>query len=174
MSFSFAEAFFKLSDPQQSFAGSLFKMTLVVAGYDMNFYIIHRLFHTKALWQYHKLHHVPIQQMTWRAGTVGHWSENLVTFLGGWIIYFLCFPRISYLEQAIALIYVSLRAYHHHDNDSTDNSLLSLIFGDKHHIGHHLEPNHNFGAWWLDYIFGTGYKGELKLHRLKAVIKKKA
>tara|TARA_Y100000817_G_C16853924_1_gene543241 strand:+ start:1428 stop:1832 length:405 start_codon:yes stop_codon:yes gene_type:complete len=132
----------------------IISLFLTVISYDIWFYFMHRLFHTKLLYKYHKKHHEYVISKR-EAATYGTLVDNGLTSCGG-IIVFLILP-INIYGCIIGNIYVYLRGFVLHCPILLNNYYLKKIYTD-HHLKHHLYFNCNYGQEWLDSLFGTSYK----------------
>ena len=123
----------------------MFNIIASILSYDVWFYFSHLALHTKYLWPYHAEHHSkeePIFTDTY----VSHALEG--PFQGMGLFFPLAFLEYSYLDIALALLFVNIRGMIRHDHR------LTFLFGD-HHIIHHRDPRYNFGEYWLDWAVGT-------------------
>lgn len=124
----------------------LLQFLLHVIGYDVWFYISHRLLHMKALWWIHGIHHQKAEPV-WTDTYHGHWLESAFQGWGFFLPWVFSGP-VSWNVAAIALAFVNVRAMLHHDRRGT------FLVGD-YHLVHHRRPSVNFGQPWLDRIGGT-------------------
>jgi sterol desaturase/sphingolipid hydroxylase (fatty acid hydroxylase superfamily) len=121
--------------------------------YDIFYYFLHRLLHTKYLYNIHKIHH----------------KKNIPNYLDYYNIHLLEYPLTSiglliaiyiykiYIYQLImAIIFINTRGILIHDK-----KFINLV-GD-HHLIHHKYYKYNYGEYWLDFTFGTIYKKKLIL-----------
>lgn len=118
---------------------------LHVLGYDIWFYVSHRLLHTKYFWWIHKIHHEKKYPTIWDTNHA-HWSEGLIQSSG------ILFPFLMYspnwLDFALACIFTNTRGYMRHDIRT------AWLIG-NHHLLHHEFGNVNYGDYYMDWIFGT-------------------
>ena len=154
---------------------------------DVCFYVVHRLLHTKVLYQrIHKQHHEFI-------GTVGYAAEYahpIEGLLGNQI------PTISGLfivvsssktHPLVLFVYIGIRLQQTYEGHSGYcffcntkgilGRILRLVFTknyeNAHHDFHHAYNQGNFGSFYMDYIFGTmdhyqqmnGYDGYIQLKK---------
>eukprot|EP01102_Stenamoeba_stenopodia_P001949 TRINITY_DN11761_c0_g1_i1.p1 TRINITY_DN11761_c0_g1~~TRINITY_DN11761_c0_g1_i1.p1 ORF type:complete len:267 (-),score=32.67 TRINITY_DN11761_c0_g1_i1:27-827(-) len=133
---------------------------------DIVFYVIHRWLHTP--WAYqkiHKVHHeypAPFSVTSEHA----HWFESLFGFtfplVAGWFLLSLVLTtKVHLLVVWVSLAVVQLRSAEGHSGYylpwQIDYWPLFSWFngGAPHHDLHHSQFNLNFGARWLDKLFGT-------------------
>lgn len=142
----FAYLFYK---PKQfNIYHSSIELTISIYSANILFYFVHRLFHSvKFLYKYHLYHHKFSEPIGLRAAythPIDYFFGNLLPlgitpFLLNVDLYTLSF--IVYLS-----IYSTVIREH---SDYSDNI---------HHLDHHKYYNCNYGAKWLDKIFGTNRK----------------
>lgn len=130
-----------------------FPSVFYVISRDIWFYMIHRAFHTRFLYKYHKKHHekrYPTYNNTFYADNL----DNIIMGLG----MFIGIPFIGFymFDFCIACLYTCLRGCMRHDYKYID------IVG-YHHLRHHLNKNCNYSSLWIDKFFNTHYKKE-KIH----------
>ena len=125
-----------------------FFVLMSIISYDIWFYFIHRLFHHKKMYLYHKKHHIKTHP-TWKDTFLADKLENTIMGIGSLLpaLYF----NDYYLETAIASTICFGRGILHHDER------FIFMVGD-HHLIHHKTFNHNYGEKWIDVLFGTDYK----------------
>lgn len=121
---------------------------LHILGYDIWFYISHLLLHTPLLWKYHKLHHTILNPLYTDTYT-GHFLEGPFQSVGFALPYL--FYNFNWISFLCALLFVNIRGLMRHDH-----RIIWLI--GNHHILHHQFCNYNFGEYWIDWLFNTGYK----------------
>ncbi|CAB9499430.1 Fatty acid hydroxylase domain-containing protein 2 [Seminavis robusta] len=153
-----------------SVAGSFLQLLFCLLANDTLFYVMHRLLHSKWLYKsIHKQHHEFVGAVSY-AAEYAHPLEGLlanqlptVSGLFVWRMHPLCF-----------FIWIGLRLQETYETHSGYRS-GSIVFGKDyqvaHHDFHHSYNQGNFGAFYLDWMFGTmdhyqamsGYEGYLKL-----------
>lgn len=116
-----------------------------IFSYDIWFYLIHRMFHHKKLYIYHKKHHIKTHP-TWKDTFYADKLENTIMGLGSLLP--ALFLNKFYFEMMIASVICFFRGILHHD------PLFIFLVGD-HHLIHHKKFNCNYGEKWIDTIFGT-------------------
>ena len=131
-----------------------------ILGYDIWFYLSHRLLHTKLLWKYHSLHH-EYMYPTYKDTYSGHFLEGPFQSLGFLLPYIVYdFNLIAFLCAVIA---VNIRGMMRHD------ARTIWLIG-NHHLLHHQYPNRNYGEYWIDKLLGTNIRRpELVRHGLITV-----
>jgi sterol desaturase/sphingolipid hydroxylase (fatty acid hydroxylase superfamily) len=123
----------------------MFFILTAVLGYDIWFYLSHRLLHTRRLYPIHSIHHQKTEPK-WYDTYHGHWFETVfqgLGFLAPLLIFDMHWPSLI-----AALLFVNIRGMMRHD------SRCSWLIG-NHHLIHHKTPSYNFGEEWLDRFFGT-------------------
>ena len=118
---------------------------LTILGYDIWFYISHRLLHHRFLYPIHSIHHEKMEPKfldTYH----GHWFEMVFQSIGFFTP--LLFFDPCWLSFGLALLYVNAKGLLRHDTRG------SWITGD-HHLLHHQYPTYNYGEVWLDKLGGT-------------------
>jgi sterol desaturase/sphingolipid hydroxylase (fatty acid hydroxylase superfamily) len=142
---------------------------LAVLMLDLGTYAVHRLFHTRLLWRYHKIHHCDLDV---DCGTsIRHHPIESVLVLGTELVIIAAIgaPPLAVL---IALTLAAIAAVFNHGNvamPATIDRLLRrfLVTPDMHRIHHSAmvhESNSNFSnllPWW-DHLFST-YRHEPQL-----------
>lgn len=129
---------------------------LTVVSYDVNFYYMHRLLHTRFFWPYHKKHHEDVK--TSASSTFkGHIIENILQGIGGLYPFLLLYPQISYNGLLIGTVYTSVAAVVRHEPSLFNLPLLRILISD-HHALHHQYFNCNYSTFWIDYLHGTHYR----------------
>lgn len=121
---------------------------IYIIGYDIWFYALHRAFHTRLLYKYHKKHHEK-RYPTWKDTFYADKLENILMGLGTFI--FLPIIGFSLIDFVAAIIYINIRGCMRHDIKYAN------IVG-YHHLQHHLTPNYNYSSEWIDKLFNTYYK----------------
>lgn len=116
-----------------------------IIGYDIWFYISHRLLHTKYLWWIHKIHHEKKYPTIWDTH-FSHWSESIIQSVGIGLP-FLFFEPNWYVFFAAAF-FTNTRGYMRHDIRT------AWLIG-NHHMLHHEFGNVNYGDYYMDWLFGT-------------------
>jgi len=118
---------------------------LSILGYDLWFYISHRLLHHRLLYPIHSIHHEKAEPRfldTYH----GHTLETLFQGIGFFTP--LLFFDVCWISFLCAFLFVNLRGMLRHDPRG------SWLVG-QHHLLHHKYPQYNFGEEWLDRIGGT-------------------
>jgi sterol desaturase/sphingolipid hydroxylase (fatty acid hydroxylase superfamily) len=113
--------------------------------YDICFYFIHRLLHTKYLYFIHKIHHKKYKPEYYDFYTVDL-LEIPIQSIGLIIAVYLY--KLYLYQLMYAIIFINIRGILTHDE-----RFVKLI-GD-HHLYHHKYIVYNYGEYWLDYLFGT-------------------
>jgi len=124
-----------------------FFILLSIMSYDIWFYSIHRMFHHKNLYLYHKKHHIKTYP-TWKDTFYADKLENTIMGLGSLLP--ALFLNNYYLEAMLASTICLVRGVLHHDQ-----RFIFLV--GEHHIIHHNRFNCNYGEKWIDLLFGTYY-----------------
>lgn len=124
-----------------------FFILLSVMSYDIWFYSLHRMFHHKNLYLYHKKHHIKTYP-TWKDTFYADKLENTIMGLGSLLPALLL--NNNYLETVIASTICLVRGVLHHDQ-----RFIFLV--GNHHLIHHKRLNCNYGEKWIDLLFGTYY-----------------
>jgi len=128
------------------------EFVLYIFYYDLFYYFIHRLLHTKYLYIIHKLHHKKNIPDFYDYYNV-HLIEIPITSIG---IFFAIYLFKLYIYQLIyAIIFINIRGILSHDK-----KFVYLV--GNHHLIHHQYYKCNYGEYWLDYLFGTIYNNKLK------------
>ncbi len=124
----------------------LTQVMLHVLGYDIWFYVSHRLLHTRTFWWVHARHHEKVTGLRWLDAYHGHWLESTVQGAGFF------FPALfGYWNWWVALLMafaINARGLARHDER------LAWLIGD-YHLQHHRSPKVNYGEPWLDALCGT-------------------
>ena len=122
-----------------------FQCLLCIVCYDLWFYAVHRLLHVPILYnRFHYQHHAyrhPRAEHTFTASLV----ENTVSGLG--ILLPFLVISVNFAEFGFAWLFCFIRGVARHD--------LRAGFLSKHHLAHHLYPDCNYSAWYIDWLFGT-------------------
>lgn len=118
---------------------------LHVIGYDIWFYISHRLLHTQYLWWIHKIHHEK-KYPTFLDTNHAHWSEGLIQSSGILLPFLVYSP--NWIEFGLACVFTNIRGHARHDIRT------AWLIG-NHHMLHHEFGNKNYGEYYLDWLFGT-------------------
>ena len=131
-----------------------------ILGYDIWFYLSHRLLHTKLLWKYHSLHHEYVHP-TFTDTYSGHFLEGPFQSLGFLLPYIVY--DFNIIACVIAGIVVNIRGMMRHD------ARTIWLIG-NHHLLHHQYSNRNYGEYWIDKLIGTDIRRpELIQHGLITV-----
>lgn len=136
---------------------NLISPIILIVGYDLWFYFVHRAFHTKLLYKYHKIHHTH-GKLESKQAVKAHIVEDLVTYFGSFYIYIIFNKTFSIKSLIISNAYTSIRGYIQHSPELVKYRIIQLVFGDDHHVIHHEKFNYNFSQKWIDDLFGTTYK----------------
>lgn len=123
----------------------MYQLLLHIIGYDIWFYISHRMLHTRVLWWAHKIHHEkrhPLFIDTY----YGHWAEGPFQSVGFLLPIALGFW--NFWLALLALIIVNARGIARHDGRTV------WLIG-NHHLIHHETGTVNFGDYWVDRLFRT-------------------
>lgn len=115
--------------------------------YDIWYYFIHRLMHSRYLYFIHKIHHKKLNPDYYDYYTI-HILELPLQSVG--IIVPVYFYKLCIVQLIFTLLFINLRGLMEHD--SRIPSFIS-----NHHLTHHKIIKYNYGAYWLDYAFGTLY-----------------
>jgi sterol desaturase/sphingolipid hydroxylase (fatty acid hydroxylase superfamily) len=116
--------------------------------YDVWFYCFHRLLHIPHIYrQFHYQHHV-IKHPRWQDTFVASTIENSFSGLGLLVPLLWVDLNISFFW---AWLFCACRGIARHD------PRCSYIVG-NHHLQHHLYPNTNFSAYYIDWICNTEFK----------------
>ena len=118
---------------------------LHILGYDIWFYLSHRLLHTPLLWPYHALHHA-YRHPTFAETYAGHALEGPFQSIGFLLPYVWFDPNIA--AAAAAAVLVNVRGMMRHD------ARAIWLIG-NHHLLHHEVGTKNFGEFWIDSLCGT-------------------
>jgi sterol desaturase/sphingolipid hydroxylase (fatty acid hydroxylase superfamily) len=124
------------------------QLFLHIFGYDLWFYISHRLLHTRALWWIHAQHHERRTGLRWLDAYHGHWLESTVQPLG-FLLPLVTGQAWNWTTALITAALINARGLARHDER------CSWIPGIIHHLKHHSNPKVNFGEPWLDVLCGT-------------------
>lgn len=116
--------------------------------FDIWYYFIHRLLHTRYLYFIHKVHHQSYKIKYYHYYKI-HILELPLQSIG--ILLPIYFYKLQMLQLIYAIMFINIRGLLEHD------TRITLSFS-NHHLIHHKLPNYNYGEYWLDYIFGTVYK----------------
>jgi sterol desaturase/sphingolipid hydroxylase (fatty acid hydroxylase superfamily) len=119
--------------------------------YDIFYYFLHRLLHTKYLYSIHKIHHIKKIPDYYDYYNI-HVLELPFTSIG--LIFAIYLYKLYIYQLLYAIIFINVRGILMHDNQ------FIYLLGD-HHLVHHKHYKCNYGEYWLDYIFGTVYKKRL-------------
>jgi sterol desaturase/sphingolipid hydroxylase (fatty acid hydroxylase superfamily) len=113
--------------------------------YDIFYYFLHRLLHTKYLYFIHKIHHIKNIPDYYDYYNI-HVLELPFTSIG--LIFAIYLYKLYIYQLLYAIIFINVRGILIHDNQ------FIYLVGD-HHLIHHKYYKCNYGEYWLDYIFGT-------------------
>lgn len=126
---------------------------LYILYYDVFYYFLHRLLHTKYLYSIHKIHHkknIPDYYDYYNI----HILELPITSVG--LIVAIYLYKLYIYQLLYAILLINIRGILTHDNQ------FVYLVGD-HHLIHHRYYKCNYGEYWLDYIFGTICNKKLNL-----------
>lgn len=126
------------------------QLVLHILGYDIWFYLSHRMLHTRWLWRFHKIHHEFVEP-TWKETYHGHWFESVFQSMGFALP--AVFGLYSILPAVLGILLVNARGMARHDRR------LTWLIG-NHHLIHHQNGAVNFGDYWIDCLFGTECREE--------------
>lgn len=124
-----------------------------IIGYDIWFWISHRLIHLPALYWIHREHHTKYEPI-WIDTYHGHPLESLIQsagFLAGFLV------GASVYEAAAALAIVNIKGVMRHDRRT------ARFVDGGHHLLHHKNPTINYGEPWIDYLCGSTGKIDTEL-----------
>lgn len=130
-----------------------------IIGYDIWFYLSHRLLHTGALWWIHAEHHKYVEPR-WPDTYKGHILESVLQGLGYGLPFMAGFW--SSWETVAALLLINLRGVARHD------ARTAWLDG-GHHLTHHRVFNKNYGEPWLDWLGSTYINGCMGSERVPAL-----
>jgi sterol desaturase/sphingolipid hydroxylase (fatty acid hydroxylase superfamily) len=119
--------------------------------YDIWYYFIHYLLHTRHFYFIHKIHHKNVYPK-FNDYYLIHILEIPIQSIG--LLVPIYFYKLHILQLFYALLFINIRGLLEHDE-----RMIFLV--GNHHLIHHKIPKYNFGAYWLDYIFGTLYENRL-------------
>jgi sterol desaturase/sphingolipid hydroxylase (fatty acid hydroxylase superfamily) len=123
----------------------MFFFLLTILGYDIWFYVSHRILHHRFLYPIHAIHHEKMNP-TFLDTYHGHWFEMVFQSLGFFTP--LLFFDPCWLSFGLALLYVNAKGLLRHDK-------RGILFVGDHHLIHHQYPTYNYGEIWLDQLCGT-------------------
>ena len=120
-----------------------------IVGYDLWFYFIHRVLHVPAVYKrFHYQHHA-FRHPTAREAFHASVTENVLSGLGI-LTPVLWLRPFSAGGLAAAWFICFVRGVLRHD------ARAAWLVG-HHHLQHHLNPDCNFSAWYIDALLGTAY-----------------
>ena len=135
---------------------------------DYLYYWNHRLLHTKAVWDWHAVHHTAERMDVWVTSRNTLWSPFLILYIwiNGLLIFLLKDPMPYILSASLT---AALDLWRHSKLRPQEGSFAKKLFllgvvTPHEHTWHHSSnrPNCNFGAnltWW-DRLHGTYYSPE--------------
>lgn len=127
--------------------------TLHIICYDIWYYIIHYLMHTRQCYFIHKLHHKNLPNLlTYKDAYTGNIIEFPLETAGIFMPCIIIETNRSIIFFSILFIFI--RNLMQHDKR------FVWIVGD-HHLLHHRYPFCNYGEYWIDNLFGTNYYKKL-------------
>lgn len=144
----------------------MFMLNFIVVDYA--YYWNHRLLHSKALWNWHLVHHTAKRMDVWVTSRNTFWSPLFIIYLwlNGFFIFILKDPAPFILSASIT---AALDIWRHSELSPKKGTLLNLLisscFITPHEHGWHHSTNKsncNFGAnlnWW-DKLHNTYYSPE--------------
>jgi sterol desaturase/sphingolipid hydroxylase (fatty acid hydroxylase superfamily) len=115
---------------------------LHLLGYDIWFYISHRVLHSYPLWSHNEK-----QYPHWGDAYHGQWASTVFQGIG-FVVPWLCTSFWSWPASLLALLFINARSLARHDP-----RMMTWI--GNHHLLHHQFPAWNFGEYWLDRVCGT-------------------
>jgi lathosterol oxidase len=121
-----------------------------IIGYDIWFYISHRILHDPKFYWIHKIHH-EYKTPTWRETYHGHWIEGPFQSLG-FLVPWTWMP-FDWKCFLLGVLLVNARGMARHDAKT-----IWLI--GNHHLLHHEHFSCNYGELWLDTLCGTAREGK--------------
>ena len=130
-----------------SIYGVLWQLFCFVVVEEVCFYGLHRLFHTKVLYRFHKIHHewkAPVAYTAIYAHPLEHFVVNLLPSI--------LVPVCMSIHYDVMLCFLFLMI----TNTLLVHSGYAWTSGVRHHDAHHERFNVNYGiTGWMDYLFGT-------------------
>jgi len=122
---------------------------LYILYYDILYYFLHRLLHTKYFYyNIHKIHHKKFNIKYYDYYTI-HILELPLTSVGLLLAIYLY--KLYIYQLLFSIIFINIRGIMMHDK-------RCIFLVGEHHLTHHKYLKCNYGEYWLDYIFGTQYK----------------
>jgi sterol desaturase/sphingolipid hydroxylase (fatty acid hydroxylase superfamily) len=137
----------------------MFAFLLYLTCYDIWFYFVHRLMHTKYLYFIHKIHHKKLTPLYYDYYTI-HILELPLQSIG--IICPVYFYKLHIFQLICVILFINLRGIMEHD-------ISFPFFISNHHLMHHRISKYNYGEHWLDYLFGTLYVNKEK-NNIKSLV----
>jgi len=127
----------------------MFVFLLAIFGYDVWFYISHRLLHLPALYWIHRVHHEKVVGLRWPDTYYGHWFEGPFQSVGFLLPLAFGYGLVGdWVGWLAALAFVNARGMMRHDD-----RMVRWI--GSHHLLHHRDPRVNYGEAWIDALVGT-------------------
>lgn len=135
-------------------------LELLLAG-DFLGYWAHRLFHGRALWRFHAIHH-SAEDLDWLSATRVHpLNEVLMTVIQIVPLYFLGFrgPALAAVVPVLAFYALLVHANLRWDFGPLRYVIVSPAFHRWHHTSQAEGLDRNFAGLfpWIDFLFGTLY-----------------
>lgn len=124
---------------------------IYLISYDVWYYFFHQLLHTRYFYFIHKIHHKNIHPKYNDYYTI-HFLEFPMQNMG--LLLAMYFYKLQMLQLIYAILFINIRGLMEHDER------MVFLVGNR-HLLHHRIPKYNYGAYWLDYAFGTLYEGRL-------------
>ena len=118
-----------------------------ILSYDLWFYVSHVCLHMWPLQRFHKEHHTAVVP-TFLDTYKGHTFETVFQGVGA-VIPFL-WLSYSVQDMCILFFFLQVRGMMRHDGR------FAWLIG-NHHLLHHMNPNYNYGEYWIDSLLGTRY-----------------
>lgn len=131
------------------------KTILYLLYYDVFYYFMHRLLHTKMFYHIHKIHHKKQIPDYFDFYTVDI-LELPITSVGLGVAVYL--HKIYIYQLLCSILIINVRGVMAHETKCV------FLLGD-HHLEHHKYIYCNYGEYWLDYIFGTARSKQSRINQ---------
>jgi len=131
------------------------KTILYLLYYDIFYYFMHRLLHTKMFYLIHKIHHkkqIPDYFDFYNVDIV----EIPITSVGLGVALYL--HEIYVYQLLCSILIINVRGVMAHETNCV------FLLGD-HHLDHHKYIYCNYGEYWLDYIFDTARGRQARINQ---------